>query len=217
MASFWNILPTAIVSCWLAVASGGLYAAQRQDCDNANADVFVTYDHRELPLSASVIIKGDRSRLFMRYDKDGAETESKRFFSEFVTVCFGKESSPLFRYSILDVDFNGMRRFRGLGEFPTRFIYKVREKFRSRADDFWVVTQQDQPENFFSANFEFSKKFSDCAKSHSFTIEVSGRLTGEPEQDITKATELYIKLFNVRMKNSIQAAVITKACETEPS
>lgn len=194
-------------------ASAALGVSEQQDCANDNADVFVTYDHRELPQSASVIIKGDLSRLFVRYDKEGTETASKRFFSEMVTVCFGKETSPLFRYSIVDVDFNGMRRFRGLGEFPTRYFFKVREKFRSRADDFWVVTEGDKPSNFFSANFEFSKKYSDCAKSHSFKVEVSGRLSGEPEQDIVKATEVYIKLFNVRMKNSIQAAVITKACE----
>lgn len=214
LAVLWGAAALGLSTAALGSSSAALGPAELQDCANSNADVFVTYDHKQLPQSASVIIKGDLSRLFVRYDKDGGETESKRYFSEFVTVCFGKDSSPLFRYSIVDVDFNGMRRLRGLGEYPTRFLFKVREKFRSRADDFWIRAEGEEPSNFFSANFEFDKKFSDCANSHSFTVEVSGRLTGEPEQDITKATEIYLKLFNVRMKNSIQAAVITKACET---
>lgn len=191
------------------------FGGQLQDCDNRNADVFVTYDHNNLPQSASVILKGDLSRMFVRYDADGKEVDSERFFSEFVDICFGNDESPDFRYSIVDVDFNGMRRFRGLGEFPTRYFYKVREKFRSRSDDFWVVTKGDSPDDFFSANFDFPIKYSDCAKNHRFTIEISGRLTGDAAQEVTKATEIYIKLFNVRMKNSIKAAMKTEACDSQ--
>lgn len=203
-----RIALAAVISCFSGAASAD------SSCDNSNADVFVTYDHHHLPQSASVILKDDRSRLFVKYDKEGEEADSKRFFSEFVDICFGNEKSPLFRYSIVDVDFNGMRRFRGLGTFPTRFFYKVREKFRARTDDFWVETKGEDS-NFFSANFEFSEKYSDCAKSHKFTIEVTGRLTGDAEQQVSKATEVYIKLFNVRMKNSIKAAMKTEACDDQ--
>lgn len=215
MVRAMSLLSSMVLLGWgsAAYAGGvGMYT-QKAECDNRNADVFVTYDHRHLPQSASVIIKGDLSRLHVRYDDAGREVDSRRFFSEFVDICFGNTKSPQFRYSIVDVDFNGMRRFRDLGAFPTRYFYKVREKFRSRTDDFWVETVGEEPSNFFSANFDFPIKYSDCAADHRFTIEISGRLTGDAEQKVTKATEVYIKLFNVRMKNSIQAAMKTEACD----